>query len=166
MIHFSFARWTLNGDLIVLSNTMELTELLLETEGYENSPAFTDNTMGARYQFIWDDHHDLHNLYQQVLVKQKQVDVSLYLIEEEREYHQYFCLDFQVAVCEKITVDKKSILLLDFVNKIQQFSFCIETIKQELFPILEKKDMYSINVVQAIKNKSKPEQNHQKKMSS
>ncbi len=146
---FGYERTTHDGYTTGISNTPQMGELYLKTEGYKDNPFFVqhDKTI-AGFIFIhpqYDERDAYNNLYRNALCSIN-LHTTFAILEKCEEYAHDFAWTFRrPPSC--INIDReKSIILQDFLNNMRIIKLCLEQFKEEFFPIITEEQLCKINL--------------------
>jgi DNA-binding CsgD family transcriptional regulator len=148
---FHYTKWNETGDFLELVGSPNIQELFLETQGYSDSPYYTDiknfrvgNVFSYTNQNISNANH---NKCRRKLEEKFKINIGFAISEKYPTFCQLNCWEFYAPKEEKSLLEIQDIILMDCINNAKKLKTCFDQFKKEvLLPIANSEDLYRVNL--------------------
>jgi DNA-binding CsgD family transcriptional regulator len=147
---FTYTRSLNNGNFLAICDNPAIQELFLEMGGFEDDPLFTKcEKVNFGSAFIYPNYNinnHKHNCCRIALEEKFNLSYAFVIIEKHPDYCQTINLEFSNPQRETSIIEKQNIVLQDCLDNANLISACFDQFKKEMFPIIEKEDLFRVNL--------------------
>lgn len=144
---FFYIKYFSSGAFLEIGSHVDMQKLALEKQGYEDSCFMTKHSnFHSRGVFTKTVKGTKHHEWRRSLEEIFDINIAFAFTDKLPNYSQLVGWEFYAPKEEKNPVEIQNIILMDCVNNSREIKACFEQLKKEIFPIIENKDLYLVNL--------------------